>query len=294
MILDQQSLEIFLKRALQEDRVRQDITTRALFSQSDTAQAVIIAKQSGVLAGSLIAKTLFKLVDPTLKCTLLLEDGARLKSKQSILNVNGSIRSLFAAERTVLNLLGHLSGVATLTQSYVDKINGTNANIYDTRKTLPGLRHLEKYAVAMGGGKNHRMDLSDAGLIKTNHLRALELHKTGSKVQAIQKTIALARNINPNRFIEIEVGNLSDYQAALTAKPDAILLDNMSYAEIARAVKLRTETLGANPKLILEVSGGVSLITVRPISRTGVERISIGRLTHSAPWFDVSLKVLTE
>jgi len=294
MILEEKPLEIFLKRALQEDRVRQDITTRALFPRKVTASALIISKQAGILAGSPMAQKLFTLVDPSLKCALLIQDGTRLKSKANILSVEGSVRSIFAAERTVLNLLGHLSGIATLTQSFVDKVKGTKAEIYDTRKTLPGLRHLEKYAVSKGGGKNHRMDLADAGLIKTNHLSALGLYKTGSKAQAIQRAISIARNVNPNRFIEVEVGNLSDYQAALTARPDAILLDNMSYAEIARAVKLRTETLGTNPRLHLEVSGGVSLATVRPISRTGVERISIGRLTHSAPWFDVSLKVITE
>lgn len=294
MMPEDKLYDSFLKRALHEDKMRQDITTHALFSRNVTVKAVLIAKQAGFLAGSKLSQQLFALVDPALKCNLLVQEGARLKSKQDILSVEGSVRSIFAAERTVLNLLGHLSGIATLTQAFVEKIKGTKAQIYDTRKTLPGLRYLEKYAVCIGGGKNHRMDLSDAALIKSNHLRALGLHKTGSKSQTIQRAIVIARQVNPQRFIEVEVGNLSDYQAALGAEPNAILLDNMSYAEIARAVKLRADSYGSKPKSILEVSGGVTLATARPIAKTGIERISIGRLTHSAPWFDVSLKVVTE
>jgi len=289
--LSRKSLQSFIQRALAEDAASRDITSRAILPPEARIRAAIIAKQSGILVGGPLAVWTFQTLDPTLRCTLKRRDGARLAKGQMILTVEGRARSIFAAERTALNFLGHLSGIATLTQEFVRRVPRRVA-ILDTRKTLPGLRRLQKYAVRVGGGVNHRMDLADAVLIKTNHLRALKKTKFGIRnVEfgiAIQRAVAKAKKLRPKRFVEIEVTNLTEFRAALQAKPNAILLDNWPLSKIRRAVILK------NSALRLEVSGGVTLANVRAIARTGVKRISIGRLTHSAPSLDLSLKVTTD
>ncbi len=279
-----------IRQALAEDRARRDVTSAAAIPPSTRIRARIIAKTPGIAAGVEIAQLVFTTLDPSLRCRLHVRSGARLRRGQTLLTVQGRARAIFAAERTALNFLGHLSGIATLTRAFVDKTRGTRVKIFDTRKTLPGLRALEKHAVCAGGGHSHRSDLAEAILIKTNHLRALSTqHSALSKV--IRHAIELARRIRPRRFIELEVTNLREFQAALRAQPDAILLDNWGLADIRRAVAHSTQHT-AHRRPILEVSGGVTLGNVRAIAKTGVDRISVGRLTHSAPSLDVSLQVV--
>ncbi len=276
-----------IRRALAEDRARRDITSATVLPRSVRIRAAIVARQAGVLAGGEAAAWTFTALDPSLTCRLVLHDGRPVRAGQQVLRIEGRARSIFAAERTALNLLGHLSGIATLTAAFVRRVHGTRARILDTRKTLPGLRELEKYAVRCGGGQNHRSDLAEAVLIKTNHVRALSTQHTAHS-EIVQAAIKKSRSVKPRKFIEVEVTNLREFQAALAARPDAILLDNWPLAAIRQAVRMR----GRRRRLLLEVSGGVTLANVREIARTGVDRISIGRLTHSAPWLDVSLKVM--
>ena len=264
-----------IRMALKEDAASRDVTSSALLPANTRIRARIIAKQRGIAAGVKTAALTFTTLDPSLRCKIRLRSGAKLSPGATILTVEGRARSIFAAERTALNFLMHLSGIATLTRTYVDRVKGTGAKILDTRKTIPGLRHLQKYAIVAGGGANHRNDLSEAILIKSNHLRA------GLTVRR-----ALAKAKRGNRFVEIEVRNLREFREALKARPDAILLDNWGLADLRRAATLR---VGTRP--LLEASGGVTLANVRAIANTGVDRISIGRLTHSAPALNCSLKV---
>jgi nicotinate-nucleotide pyrophosphorylase (carboxylating) len=281
--------DALLKTALSEDVARNDITSRSVLPRKSRIKATIITKEPGILAGIDLAVRVFRLSDKGLSARTLKRDGNAIKSGQTVLTVEGNARSIFAAERTALNVLGHLSGVATLTRAYVQRVRGTRARIFDTRKTLPGLRALEKAAVRAGGGHNHRADLSDAILIKTNHLRAIG----GGREAAVARAVAAAKRSRSHRFVEVEVVSLRELRVALAAQPDAILLDNWRLPAIRRAVALRRRTSRATRQPpLLEVSGGVTLANVRAIAHTGVERISIGRLTHSAPTLDVSLEVV--
>ena len=284
MMLTQQSIQRFIRLALEEDGAFRDLTSRTILPASAQIQARIIAKSPGILAGGRIVAAVFRAVRPAVSCRLAAREGGALRAGQAIADVRGSARAIFAAERTALNLLGHLCGIATLTRAYVKQTRGTRAKIYDTRKTLPGLRTLEKYAVKVGGGENHRMGLHDAVLIKTNHLKALSRQQPTTT--SIRAGIERARRRAGKKFLEVEVTSLPEFQAALDARPGAILLDNWSLGQIKKAVDHRQ---GCRP--LLEVSGGVTLNNVGPIARTGVDRISIGRLTHSAPWLDVALEV---
>lgn len=285
-----------IRAALREDRAWYDITSQRVIPPGLRVRARIIAKAPGILAGGPVAVRVFKMVDPTLRCHLSRQEGARLGRGQMILTVEGAARSIFAAERTALNFLGHLSGIATLTRRYVERVRGTRAQIFDTRKTLPALRALEKYAVRIGGGFNHRSNLSEAVLIKTNHLRALGKTKFGIRNAkfgiTIRRAVAKAKKLRPKRFVEVEVTNMAEFRAALQAKPNAILLDNWPLNKIRQAVVLKHSAFPIpHSALRLEVSGGVTLDNVRAIAKTGVDRISIGRLTHSAPALDMSLVV---
>lgn len=269
-----------IRQALAEDRARQDITSRAIVPAPQRITAHIVAQSSGIAAGMKLAMLTFKAMDPSLRCRQHVRSGAKVRPGTTILTVQGKARSIFAAERTALNFLMHLSGIASLTHAYVDQISDTRAKIFDTRKTLPGWRLLAKCAVRAGGGQNHRSDLAAAVLIKTNHLRV-------PGTEGIRRAIAKARRAQPRRFVEVEVTNFAEFGEALAARPDAILLDNWGVAEIRKVVQWRR-----GPKPLLEVSGGVTLANVRALARTGVDRISIGRLTHSAPALDFSLKVV--
>ena len=271
-----------IQQALREDAASQDVTSRAVLPEATRIKARVIAKTQGMLAGGPVAVWTFQALDALLRCTLQTQEGASLTRGHQILTVEGRARSILAAERTALNLLGHLSGIATLTHAFVERTRGTRARIYDTRKTLPGLRLLEKYAVRMGGGETHRGDLSEAILIKTNHLRVLN---QGNFAATIQQAVLKARQVKPKKFVEVEVTTFREFEAALGAGPDAILLDNWQPDEIQEAALRRSS------KILLEASGGVTLDNVQAIARTGVDRISIGRLTHSAPTLDISLEV---
>ena len=284
--------DALLRNSLTEDAARHDITSRAVVPRNNRIKTAVIVKESGILAGIELAVRVLKLQDNSLSVRTLRKDGSAIKSGQAILLVEGNARSIMAAERTALNFLGHLSGIATLTRQFVHRAKPYPAAILDTRKTLPGLRLLEKYAVRMGGGKNHRLRLDDAVLIKTNHLRAISKQQSAIS-KCIGQAVRQARRSAPGRFIEIEVTNLRELQEALAAQPDAILLDNWSLADIRRAVRRRSHvSCLLSPVSLLEASGGVTLRNVRRIAATGVDRISIGALTHSAPSLDVALRVV--
>ncbi len=255
-----------------------DITSTSTLDLSVILTGHIIAKADGVVAGMPIAAAVFKLVDTEIALRQLVSEGQKVIKGQSLAKVEGSGPALLAGERTALNFLCRLSGIATLTRKFVDTVNGTGAVILDTRKTSPGSRHLDKYAVRMGGGRNHRMGLYDMALIKDNHIAA-----AGN----IQEAVHRVRHLHGGLFkIEVEVTNLAELEVALQLQVDRIMLDNMDLETIHQAV---TITNGRTP---LEVSGNVSLNTVHSIAETGVDFISIGALTHSAPILDISLDVL--
>ena len=280
-----------IRLALREDAAGRDATSRAVLSSTTRIRARIIAKSPGILAGGHVAVWTFQAMDPRLRCVLTRRDGAALAGGQTILTVEGRARSIFAAERTALNFLGHLSGVATLTRQFIRRAGSSRVKILDTRKTLPGLRALEKHAVRVGGGQSHRANLQEAILIKTNHLRAISRQQSAIS-QAIREAVQCAKRQARKKFIEIEVTNLQQLKIALEAKPDAILLDNWQLSDIRKAVAFRHSSLITHHSSpLLEVSGSVTLANVRAIAKTGVDRISIGRLTHSAPSLDLSLEV---
>ena len=284
-----------LRLALQEDGASRDVTSRVLLSPKTRIRARIVARTPGILAGGRFAVWTFQTRDRSLRCVLKRADGAQLSRGDTILTVHGRARSIFAAERTALNLLMHLSGIATMTREFVRRTRGTHAKIYDTRKTLPGLRALEKYAVRVGGGRNHRSSLAEAILIKTNHLRAMVRGRTShvARRKLMLNAMREAKQVRPRKFVEVEVTNLQEFRMALEAKPDAILLDNWVLNDIRKAVRIRHSALRTpHSALRLEVSGGVTLADVRAIARTGVDRISIGHLTHSAPSLDLSLEII--
>jgi len=281
-----------IRRALREDAAAHDLTSQIVIPPTARIRARLVAKAPGILAGAPVAAWTFHAVDQSLRCTLRVREGAALHRGQTILTVEGRAPSIFAAERTALNLLGHLSGIATLTLAFIRRVKPFRAKILDTRKTLPGLRLLEKYAVRVGGGYNHRSDLAEEILIKTNHVLAYSGQRIAYR-KAVRDLVGVARRKAGRKFVEIEVTNLQGFDAALQAKPDAILLDNWTLQNIQKAVACLSATrypLDARP--LLEVSGGVTLANVRAIAKAGVDRISIGRLTHSAPTLDLSLEIL--
>jgi nicotinate-nucleotide pyrophosphorylase (carboxylating) len=277
-----------IELALDEDLGRRnpswlgDVTSRVLIIPGVTmGRAVFVARQKGVLAGLPSAALVLASVDPRLTFEPLLADGTPLEPGVALARASGPIDSLLTAERTALNFLQHLSGVATLTRRYVDTVAGLPCKILDTRKTTPGWRLLEKYAVRCGGGHNHRFGLYDGILIKDNHLAAM------NAARSIPDAMRVARS-TPLPF-EIEVDTLVQFDEALAGKADIVLLDNMSLDQMREAVRRRNEIA---PRVLLEASGGVNLDTVRAIAETGVDRISVGALTHSAPALDIGLDYL--
>ena len=270
-------LRAIVKQALKEDLGAGDITTRLLFPKAIQAKAVIQTKQEGVLAGLPVAKAVFKQVDPKLRFKPIVRDGDRVKPGMIVAHLHGDGRSILKGERVALNFLQHLSGVATLTAKFVEAVKGTNAIILDTRKTTPGLRRLEKYAVRMGGGRNHRFGLDNGILIKDNHL---------ALIASVPMAVRLARTGARSRLkVEVEVTSLDQVKVALAVGATAVLLDNMSIAELREAVTL------VNGRVFTEASGGITLANVRDVAATGVNAISIGALTHSAPSVDICLDI---
>ena len=263
-------------RALAEDVGPGDITTAATVAPEAQCLADIVAKADGVIAGLEVARAVFQAVDSGIVFEEVVADGARVAPNTVVARVAGNTRGVLTAERTALNFLQRMSGIATLTAQYVEAVNGTKARILDTRKTAPGLRLLDKYAVQAGGGENHRIGLFDAVLIKDNHLRA---------AGGVEEAVRRAKVAHHLLEVEVEVQSLQEVDEAIAADAEAILLDNMNLEEI------RTAVARVAGRCLIEVSGGVNLQTVRELAETGVDYISVGKLTHSAPALDLSLEI---
>jgi nicotinate-nucleotide pyrophosphorylase (carboxylating) len=272
-------LEALVTRALSEDVGGGDWTTRWTVGEGVRAEGVVVAKETMVVAGLDAARLSFRAVDPSLDVEALVEDGDRVACDTAVLRVRGSARSILTGERTALNFLGRLSGIATLTQRFVDEVEGTGARILDTRKTTPGWRSLEKWAVRMGGGSNHRMGLDDMIMIKDNHISA-----AGGLKEAVA---AVGERNEFGLPVEVEVGDLDQLEEARGLGVDRILLDNMTEEELASAVS--GVAVWPAPRPELEASGNVTLERVRSVAETGVDWISVGALTHSARSMDLSL-----
>jgi nicotinate-nucleotide pyrophosphorylase (carboxylating) len=275
-----EEIEELVAGALAEDVGGGDITSEATVPEDARGRARIVQKQPGVVYGLAVVAEALRQCEVEDVDNLVVEGQWREDVPADVLIASGSARGLLAAERTAINFLGHLSGVATLTARYADAVLGTGTTILDTRKTTPGLRHLEKAAVAAGGGINHRMGLYDAILIKENHIAA---------AGGLAKAVYAARNAQPEKAIEVEVRNLDEAAYALGTGVDRLLLDNMSPELLREAVALRDQNAGGTDGVSLEASGGVNLENVREIAETGVEFISVGALTHSARNLDFSM-----
>ena len=263
-----------VRRALAEDLP--DVTSEAIFEPGERGRARFLVKASGVLAGLPFAETVFTAIDATSSFRALKNDGDNVEPGDVVAEVDATVIALLSGERTALNLMQRASGIATTTKKYVDAVAGTRAKIYDTRKTAPGLRALDKYAVRCGGGENHRIGLYDMFLIKNNHV-----DRAGSITAAVERI----RRSAAAQKIMVEVRDMGELDEALVLQPDFILLDNMTPEELKRAVE---RTAGAVP---LEASGGVTLESVRAIAESGVDRISVGALTHSVKALDISMRV---
>lgn len=264
---------------LQEDIGFGDVTTMSTIPEEAQGVGILYAKEAGVIAGLPVAQLVFKTVDPALSFTALVKEGARVEKGEQIAEVSGSVRSILSGERLALNLLQRLSGIATRTSQYAQAVAGTKARVVDTRKTTPGLRMLEKYAVRVGGGHNHRYALYDAVMIKDNHIKG---------AGGIAQAVAAARAAVPHTMtIEVETETLDQVQEALDAGADIIMLDNMPLDVMKQAVAL----IGG--RAVVEASGGVTLETIRAIAETGVDVISVGALTHSVKALDISLDLNT-
>lgn len=266
-----------INTALAEDINYMDVTTDNLLSPEHTSSAYYIAKDSGVLCGIDIAKRVFELVGGNVEFETLIHDGEKVQKGDIIAKMKGSTVTLLKGERTALNILQHLSGIATATNKCAELIAGTNASVTDTRKTLPGLRAMQKYAVTVGGGKNHRFNLSDGAMLKDNHIDAY-----GGITQAVT---ALRKKIGHMVKIEVEVRNLDELREALAVGCEVIMLDNMNCDEMKKAVEIN------NGKALLEASGNVTSENIRNIAETGVDIISLGALTHSVKCFDISMRI---
>lgn len=278
-------LDDFLRAALAEDLgERGDLTSDATIAEDAEATAHLVAREAGCIAGLGAALRVFQLVDDRLATGGLLSDGALVIEGDLLATVAGPARSILAAERLALNLLGQLSGVATATRALVDEVEGTSATIVDTRKTVPLLRSLQKHAVVAGGGRNHRMGLYDQVLIKDNHIEAV-----GSAAEAVRRARRHLEAVHAGEGIsvEVEIENVADLESVIEAGADVVMLDNMPAAEMRQAVEL------ADGRVLLEASGGITLETVREVAETGVDLISVGWLTHSAPALDVALEFET-
>lgn len=277
--LDEQMLKNIVRRALDEDIGSGDITSEVAIAQTTLARGNIIAREELVVAGMPVLREIFNQMAVPLNVVVFRDDGSGASPGDCIAFVEGNARAILSAERVALNFLQRLSGIATLTSHYVEAVEGTYAVVLDTRKTTPGLRMLEKYAVNVGGGENHRAGLYDQFLFKDNHIAAGTVHLQ----KDLGAMIATARKTKPESFIEVEVDTLAQLETVLPLKPDCILLDNFSFADLRKAVAL------ADGTVLLEASGGVTLDTIRSIALTGVDRISVGALTHSARAVDIAL-----
>lgn len=280
-----QGIKDIIKQALREDIGKRDITTTAIIPKHKYAKAILLAKENCVICGLGIAREVFKIHDKKIKFNSQVPDGQKIKKGKIIAYISGRAQSILTAERVALNFLSLLSGVATKTRAYSDKVKPYKVKILDTRKTIPALRELEKYAVIIGGGYNHRLRLDEMVLIKDNHIHVT---RHTSHVTRLKNIIEEARRMIPvGMKLEIEVRNLREFKEALEARPDVIMLDNMKVGDIKKAVLLRKAAVSK-----IEVSGNVNLNNVRKIAKTGVDMISVGALTHSVKATDISLEIL--
>lgn len=270
-----------IRRALSEDVGSGDVTTLSVVPESTRGKAVILARGNYVVSGGEVAQAVFSLVDPTLRCHCLIAEGMAVRPDQVLMTIEGSIRGILTGERTALNFMQRMTGIASRTREFVDLVRPFGTRILDTRKTTPTLRILEKYAVTCGGGTNHRMGLYDMVLIKDNHRRLWQ----AAGIPNLQGAVAAARAKFPGIPVEVEVESEAELQDALRAAPEWIMLDNMSPDRMKACVAVCAK------RCKLEASGGVSLTTVAAIAATGVDAISIGGLTHSAPAADLSLEL---
>ena len=274
--LTREQLTARVRDALEEDGAFNDITTIATVLSERRARASLVARQDGTLAGVPFALETFRILDPKISMRVDAEDGTRVRKGDTVIFISGHARSMLSAERVALNFMQRLSGIATITSKFVDAVRGTRARICDTRKTTPGWRTLEKYAVRAGGGTNHRVDLATSVLIKDNHLAAVD----GNVAYAVKR----ARDLAPaGAKVEIECESLDQVEKSATAGVDIILLDNMSPEMLRDCVKV------VNGRALVEASGGVNLESVRAIAETGVDVISVGALTHSAPAMNLAV-----
>lgn len=277
MALLQFYVDDLIKNAIMEDINYVDVTSDYLLSDDMKAEAYFIAKDSGVLCGIDVAMRVFELLDSSIEYDIKLTDGTAVQNGDIIAEMRGPVKSLLKGERTALNLLQHMSGIATAANKYCKLVEGTKASIADTRKTLPGLRAIQKYAVTVGGGRNHRYNLSDCAMLKDNHIDAY-----GSMTNAVK---ALREKVGHTIKIEVETRNLDELHEALECGADVIMLDNMSNEMMAKAVEI------TNSRALLEASGNVNEERIKSIADTGVDIISIGALTHSVKCFDISMRI---
>ncbi|MFA5276311.1 MAG: carboxylating nicotinate-nucleotide diphosphorylase [Candidatus Omnitrophota bacterium] len=278
--LDPNKLESIVRHALVEDIGKGDITTQLTIPKDKNIRAVLIAKEDFIACGLTVAEKVFKTVDSKIKFKPLVTDGQKVKNKKIIARISGKAASILSAERVALNLLSMLSGITTKTREYVKCIEPYKTKITDTRKTFPGLRDLQKYAVRVGGGHSHRMGLDEMILIKDNHIKITEGYEK-------------LPSVPPGFKIEVEVQNLEEFKHAIRFKPDVIMLDNMGLEDIKKAVKVRDGIVfnSHHPRTKLEASGGIDFKNVRKVASTGVDIISIGALTHDVKSADISLDI---
>ena len=273
------SIRSIVERALEEDLGQGDITTDSLIPADIRGMASMVAKTTGVVAGVEVALEVFRQTDPSVATRVLMADGSSVKPGDVVAELEGSIAGILKGERVALNFVQRLSGIASATSTYVNAVQGTKAHIIDTRKTVPGIRQLEKYAVRVGGGHNHRYNLADGILIKDNHIAALRAQELG-----LVEIVNRARDNSPHTLrVEIEVESIEEAREALEARADVIMLDNMSTEEMRQVVSM------TGGRCLLEASGGINLDTVRAVAETGVDLISVGALTHSVNAMDISL-----
>ena len=274
--LDDAAVVALVRAALDEDAASKDVTTIATVLPGRRARAMLIARDAGIICGVPLALAAFRILDPEVSIRVDAEDATEVEAGADVLFVSGRARGMLSAERTALNFMQRLSGVATLTRRFVKAVEGTKARIVDTRKTTPGWRGLEKYAVRCGGGTNHRSSLAEAVLVKDNHLAACD----GDIAEAVRR---VREHAAPGTSVQVECDSPGQVRAALEARVESVLLDNMSLEKLAESVEI------ARGKAITEASGGVTLATVAAIAATGVDRISVGALTHSAPALNLAL-----
>jgi len=276
-LTNMEEIKATVKAALKEDIGRGDITTQTFISASKNAKAVLLAKENCVLCGLSVVSLVFKTVDSRIKFKPLVKEGSRVEKGQVLARISGKAKSILSAERVALNFISFLSGIATKTRKFAEKVKPYPVKIMDTRKTIPGLRSLEKYAVRVGGGFNHRFSLDQMIMIKDNHLKVTG----GYKGMLLEK--------EPLK-IETEVANLQEFKEALKLKPDYIMLDNMNIRNIRRAVEIKNSSK-VNSRIRLEASGGISLKNIKQVASCGIDMISVGELTHSIDSVDISLEI---